>query len=72
MKTEFENVTRLQEMAYSLLKFQMGYPMEEPIVLKDNLEQIKLNNSLIADLNGPFEYANRIEYSILKTQESLA
>ncbi len=72
LKTEFENVTRLQEMAYSLLKFQMGYPMEEPIVLKDNLEQIKLNNSLIADLNGPFEYANRIEYSILKTQESLA
>lgn len=72
LKTEFENVTRLQEMAYSLLKFQMGYPMEEPIVLKDNLEQIKLNNSLVADLNGPFEYANRIEYSILKTQESLA
>jgi len=72
LKTEFDNVTRLQEMAYSLLKFQMGYPMEEPIVLKDNLEQIKLNNSLVADLNSPFEYANRIEYSILKTQESLA
>ncbi len=72
LKTEFENVTRLQQMAYSLLKFQIGYPMEEPIVLKDNLEQINLNNSLIADLNGPFEYANRIEYSILKTQESLA
>lgn len=72
LKTEFDNVSRLQEMAYSLLKFQMGYPMEEPIVLKDNLEQIKLNNSLVESLNGPFEYSNRIEYSILKTQESLA
>ncbi|MHA8050566.1 TolC family protein [Aquirufa sp. ROCK-SH2] len=72
LKTEFDNVNRLQEMAYSLLKFQMGYPMEEPIVLKDNLEQIKLNNSLVESQNGPFEYANRIEYSILKTQESLA
>jgi outer membrane protein TolC len=72
LKTEFENVNRLQEMAYLLLKFQMGYPMEEPILLKENLDQIKLNSSLLADLNGPFEYANRIEYSILKTQESLA
>ena len=72
LKTEFENVNRLQEMAYLLLKFQMGYPMEEPIVLKENLDQIKLNSSLLADLNGPFDYANRIEYSILKTQESLA
>lgn len=72
LKTEFDNVTRLQEMAYLLLKFQMGYPMEEPIVLKENLDQIKLNSTLLAELNGPFEYANRIEYSILKTQESLA
>jgi outer membrane protein TolC len=72
LKTEFANVTRLQEMAYLLLKFQMGYPMEEPIVLKENLDQIKLNSTLLSDLNGPFEYANRIEYSILKTQESLA
>jgi outer membrane protein TolC len=71
LKTELENVYRLQEMSYSLLKFQMGYPMEEPIRLSVNLEQIELQNNL-NDLTGPFNYANRIEYSILKTQENLA
>jgi outer membrane protein TolC len=71
LKTELDNVYRLQEMSYSLLKFQMGYPMEEPIRLSVNLEQIELQNNL-NDLTGPFNYANRIEYSILKTQENLA
>ena len=70
-RLDVENVYRLQEMSYSLLKFQMGYPMEEPIRLSVTLEQIELQNNL-TDLAGPFNYANRIEYSILKTQENLA
>lgn len=70
LKTEHENLIRLQELGYSLLKFQMSYPMEEPILLKDKLESIQLQaieNQLV-----PFDYSNRIEFSILKTQESLA
>jgi outer membrane protein TolC len=50
LKTELENVYRLQEMSYSLLKFQMGYPMEEPIRLSVTLEQIAAE----ARLPAPF------------------
>jgi outer membrane protein TolC len=71
LRTELENVNRLQELSYSLLKFQMGYPMEEPIKVTESLEKIELATF---NLNpaGEFSYANRIEYSILQTQENLA
>ena len=72
LRTELENVYRLQELSYSLLKFQMAYPMETPIRLAETLEQIELTNRLLEDQDLPFNYGNRIEYSILKTQESLA
>jgi outer membrane protein TolC len=50
----------------------MGYPMEEPMRLSETLEQIELSQNLLVDQDVPFNYGNRIEYSILKTQENLA
>jgi outer membrane protein TolC len=71
LRTELENVNRLQELSYSLLKFQMGYPMEEPIAITESLEKIELA-TFNTNASGEFSYANRIEYSILQTQENLA
>jgi outer membrane protein TolC len=71
LRTELENVNRLQELSYSLLKFQMGYPMEEPINVTESLEKIELATFNL-NTAGEFSYANRIEYSILQTQENLA
>jgi len=71
LRTEVENVNRLQELSYSLLKFQMGYPMEDPIVITESLEKIELA-TFNTNAAGEFSYANRIEYSILQTQENLA
>lgn len=70
LKTEHENLIRLQELGYSLLKFQMSYPLDEPLTLKDNLETVR--QQFLETASTPFDYANRIEYSILKTQENLA
>ncbi|WP_238944487.1 TolC family protein [Sandaracinomonas limnophila] len=70
LKTEHENLLRLQELGYSLLKFQMSLPLEEKISLKDNLESVNLQ--ILSNDSAPFDYANRIEYSMLKTQENLA
>lgn len=70
LKTEHENLLRLQELGYSLLKFQMSIPLEEKISLKDNLESVNLQ--ILSNDSAPFDYANRIEYSMLKTQENLA
>jgi outer membrane protein TolC len=71
LRTELENVNRLQELSYSLLKFQMGFPMEEPIRLSESLEKVELA-TFNTNAPGDFNYANRIEYSILQTQENLA
>lgn len=71
LRTELDNVNRLQELSYSLLKFQMGYPMEEPIKLSESLEKVELT-TLNTNAVGDFNYSNRIEYSILQTQENLA
>lgn len=71
LRTELENVNRLQELSYSLLKFQMGYAMEEPIRLSETLEKVELA-TFNTNGAGDFKYANRIEYSILQTQENLA
>jgi outer membrane protein TolC len=71
LRTELENVLRLQELSISLLKFQMSYPMDEPIRLSETLDQVELSTFNL-NLKGEFSYANRIEYSILQTQENLA
>jgi outer membrane protein TolC len=71
LRTELDNVNRLQELSYSLLKFQMGYPMEEPIKVTESLEKIE-SATFHTNTAGEFSYANRIEYSILQTQENLA
>lgn len=71
LRTELDNVNRLQELSYSLLKFQMGFPMEEPIKLSETLEKVELT-TFNMNASGDFNYSNRIEYSILQTQENLA
>lgn len=71
LRTELDNVNRLQELSYSLLKFQMGFPMEEPIKLSETLEKVELATFNL-NASGDFNYSNRIEYSILQTQENLA
>lgn len=71
LRTELDNIERLQALSYSLLKFQMGYPMEEPIRLSESLEKVELA-TFNTNAAGDFNYTNRIEYSILQTQENLA
>jgi outer membrane protein TolC len=71
LRTELDNIERLQALSYSLLKFQMGYPMDEPIRLSESLEKVELA-TFNTNAAGDFNYTNRIEYSILQTQENLA
>jgi outer membrane protein TolC len=36
LSIEYKNVERLQELSYNLLKFQMGLPLTEPVVVTEN------------------------------------
>ena len=71
LKIENQNVERLQELSYYLLKFQMGKKVNEIVVLTDKLADINVNE-LSPDNEIDMKYPNRIEYSILQTQDRLA
>ncbi|PWJ54748.1 outer membrane protein TolC [Dyadobacter jejuensis] len=72
LRTERQNVQNLIELSYTLLKYQMGMPLDEPIRLKDSIKQENVA-AIKAELVQPqVDYNNRIEYSLMDTQRKLA
>ncbi len=69
--TRKENVVRLLGLGYQLLKFQIGMPIDNVLLLKDRLEDIKLEASLSDPVADTAVYRNRVEYSLLETQSKL-
>lgn len=70
LKVEKDKAERLRIVTTDLLKFQMGMEIQEPITVTDRLADIVVDAELAATNN--FNYSQRIEYSILETQRSLA
>ncbi len=68
LKNSLENQINL---AYRLLKFQMGIELNEEIVLKENLDDIvqKVNYSGLSNQN--FDVKSHIDYQILTAQERM-
>jgi outer membrane protein TolC len=71
LSTEKQKVERLAELGNYLLKFQMGLPMSERLVLTDSISRNALDN-FQAPVVSDFNYDQRIEYSLLQTQKQLA
>ncbi|MBK0403352.1 TolC family protein [Adhaeribacter sp. BT258] len=70
LNIEQQKTDRLIELSEMLLKFQMGMNQKEPITLTDELANVEVDLNKVKVEN--FNYANRIEYSILETQRDLA
>jgi outer membrane protein TolC len=69
--TDRENTIRLLGLNYQLLKFQMGMPIENELLLKDKLDDVKLDDN-VADIGADTTfYKSRIEYGLLETQKKL-
>jgi outer membrane protein len=76
VKIEYNNIqTSLKTTTESLvtivaqLKFQMGMPVDEQLIIEGDLEKIKME-PIDADLSE-FDYSKRIEYDILETNKNL-
>ena len=65
-----KNAEEVLRSSYDLLKFQMGYPVRQPIFLADKISDIifEYKQQEVAD----FDYSDRIEYSQLLTNRQLA
>jgi outer membrane protein TolC len=70
--TERQKVQNLIELSYTLLKYQMGMPMNEPIKLEDKVDELSVETLQSEFSVTAANYNNRIEYSLLDTQFKLA
>jgi outer membrane protein TolC len=70
LRSERDIVARQQETALNLLKFQMGYPMDQGIQIAGSVNEY-LGEPSQEDLSGGIVYSNRIEYELLNKQLKL-
>jgi outer membrane protein TolC len=68
--TEKDKVVRLMGISETLLKFQMGYKVNEAILLTDSLSASN-NNVITITENQKTEYSLRPEYALVQTQQKL-
>ncbi len=67
---EQQKTVRLLELSEGLLKFQMGLPQRQPVILTEKLTAVQ--EEIVQAFPADFDYSNRIEFSILETQRDLA
>lgn len=68
--TEKEKVERLIGLSETMLKFQMGYSLSEPITLSDELKAEQFQD-LELGTNIKVNYASRPEFSLLESQKRI-
>ncbi len=70
LKVEYSRSKELKDVSRKLLKFQMGMDLNQPIVLAEKLEDVVVNTPALP--SNSFDYNQRIEFSQLETNRSLA
>lgn len=68
--TEKNKIKNLIDLSYQLLKFQMGYPQNEALLLKETLNAAYVKE-MIGLLNTDINPDNRIEFKQLQTSRNL-
>lgn len=72
LKTEAQTIDRAITTLRNMLKYRMGYPLEELITLTDNLDLLAtktVKEDIIPD--APFDITRRPEYRVLEQAEKL-
>ena len=69
LKNGLSSMNRQIDATYDLLKFQLGMPFADNLVLTDNLDGIASAVNLEALMATPFNINNNLDYQILTTSE---
>ena len=72
LQAQRETLTQVEQISKNLLKFQMGYPIEDDIALSTDLDEA-LGDARVAQLTAmeDFDVASRPEYATLQVADSL-
>jgi outer membrane protein len=71
LKSERLKFVNLQNLSMVLLKYQMNFPMEQPLSVTGDLSELKVNEKLFDEYQEGWDYKNRIEFQILDTRRRL-
>jgi outer membrane protein TolC len=71
LKAERDKFYNLQELSTLLLKFQMNYPIEQPINVTGNIESIKVDENVLNNYSADWDYAKRTDYALLEANKKL-
>jgi outer membrane protein TolC len=71
LKSERLKFLNLQNLSVGLLKFQMNYPMEQPIEIAGDITELQVDEDIFNAYEQNWDFKNRIEYKLLSTQKRL-
>jgi outer membrane protein TolC len=70
--TEQQNIDQLIQISMNILKYQMGFPMNQTIALSEDLQTlVDLMQLSSVDLATEIQYTNRPEYDLLQASQDL-
>lgn len=72
LENALKSADRQKELAYNLLRFQLGVDPATPIVLKDSIESFLNNFDFAGILDQSFTLMNNLDYQLMLSQERMA
>ncbi len=70
LKSERDKFLKLSDLGNELLKFQMNYPMDQPINVAGKIEDVKVESDLTSYREG-WDYKSRPDYKVLEANQRL-
>jgi outer membrane protein len=70
LKAERDKFLKLNDLSLELLKFQMNYPLDQPITLVGRIEDVKVESDLSSYREG-WDYKSRPDYKVLEANQRL-
>ncbi len=71
LTTERDNFRNLQQLGLQLLKFQMNYPMDQPLTVEGDIASLEIDPELLAQYSAEWDYSQRSDYRILESNRKL-
>jgi outer membrane protein len=71
LKSEREKFVNLQELSLHLLKFQMNYPMTDPLDVQGDISSLTVDENVLQEYSVEWDYKKRTDYAVLETNRKL-
>jgi len=71
LMAERDKFYNLQELSLQLLKFQMNYPMAQPLEVAGDISNLQVDDNLLNNYTVDWDYKQRTDYQLLETNKRL-